>query len=67
MAQGLQGMKPNVTIIGNQGNNMLNPYVESAYQMAPFLKEMLGNLNLTENKKKELTNLLNPLNESERY
>jgi flotillin len=64
MAQGLQGMKPNVTIIGNQGNNMLSPYVESAYQMAPFLKEMLGNLNLTENKKMELTNLLN---ESERH
>jgi len=40
MAKGLQNMKPNVTIIGNKGD-MINPFVDSAYQLAPFLKDIL--------------------------
>lgn len=40
MAKGIQNMKPNVTIIGNK-TDMITPFVESAYQMAPFLKDIM--------------------------
>lgn len=44
MAKGLQDMKPNVTIIGNKGD-MTSPFVDSAYQLAPFLKDILKDFN----------------------
>jgi len=44
MAKGLQDMKPNVTIIGNKGD-MMSPFVDSAYQLAPFLKDVLKDFN----------------------
>lgn len=44
MAKGLQEMKPNVTIIGNKGD-MISPYIDSAYQLAPFLKDVLKQFN----------------------